>query len=107
MNSNDLKETVEIWKYIPSDNSGGTPIEELKLWRKKFANVKFTGTTTNYETLGNQPYSSATFTIRFDEQVNYLCQIKYENTFYKITAIEVLEREAWMKINTVVYNQTF
>ena len=107
MNANDLKERIEVWKYIPYDNSGGTPMEPLQLWRKKFAGVKFTGGGTNYEALGNQPYATATFTIRYDKQVDYKCQIKFEGTFYKITSIDVVEREAWMKIQTTVFNQTF
>lgn len=106
-NVNDLKDRVEIWRYTYSDNTGGTPVENFAFYRYKYANVRVAGGGTANEILGNQPYSNVVFIIRYDSVIDYKCQIKYEDVFYKINHIEVLDRNAFMKIQTVVYNQTF
>lgn len=107
MNANDLQDRVEIWKYDYSDNSGGTPIEQFKFYRYKYANVKFNGGSTANENLGKLPYTNTIFTVRYDPTIDYKCQVKFEDVFYEINHIEVQGREAWMRLNTVVYNQTF
>jgi head-tail adaptor len=107
MNANDLRDPIEIWKYDVADNSGGTPIENLLFYRKKYANTKNLGGTIENTGLGNLPYANYIFTIRYDENVDYHCQIKFEDVFYKIRHIEVLGREDWMKIEAIVYNQEF
>ena len=106
-NANDLKEPVEIWKYDYSDNAGGTPVEKFLLYKKTYANVKFLSGSTSAEALGNLPYSNTSFTIRYDKTIDYKCQVKFENVFYKINHIQPMEREGWMRLMTVVYNQTF
>jgi SPP1 family predicted phage head-tail adaptor len=107
MNANDLKDRIQIFKYDNSDNSGGTPIEQFLFYRYKYANVKVVGGGTQNEALGNLPYTNIIFTIRYDPTVDYKCQIYYESSFYKIQHIELLGREAFMKITTTVYNQSF
>ena len=105
MNANDLKTPIEIYKYDYASNSGGTPIETFKLYRKKYAFVKVIGGTTEVNELGKLPNTNVTFTLRYDPEIDYKCQIKENNKFYEINHIEVIDRKAWMKIQTVVYNE--
>ena len=105
--ANDLQEQVEIWKYDYSNNVGGTPIEQFMLYKKTYAGVRFLSGTTSNEALGNLPNSNVEFTIRYDDNIDYKCQINYEHVFYKINFIQSIKREGWMKIQTVVFNQIF
>jgi head-tail adaptor len=105
MNVNDLREPVDLWKYDSSDNSAGTPVEQFKLYRKTYANVKVTGGNTDQTDLGKLPNTNVEFIIRYDPVVDYRVQIKYNSKFYEIYHIELVDREAWMRIKTVVYNE--
>lgn len=105
MNVNDLRTPIEIWEYVRTDNSGGTPIENFLLYRTKYSLMRVKGGATLNNELGNLPYTNVEFTIRYDENVNYQCQIKYNTKMYKIEHIEILERKAWMRIQTIVYNE--
>ena len=107
MNANDFRDRIEVWKYDNSDNAGGTPIEQYLFYRYKYANVKVIGGSTQNDQLGNLPYTNTVFTIRYDPIIDYRCQIKFENVMYKINHIEVLDREAYMKLTAIVYNQEF
>jgi hypothetical protein len=105
MDSNNLKTYIEIYKYDNADNSGGTPIEQFLLYRKKYAWMKVRGGATNHDQLGNLPYTNIEWTIRYDSNIDYKCQIKYNDVFYKIEHIEIIDRKAWMRIQSVVYNE--
>lgn len=103
-NANDLKTFVEVWKYIKEDNNAGTPIETFKLYRKKYANLRVVNGGTTESNLGNLPYTNVAFTLRFDPEINYDCQIKYNNSYYAISHIEIIDRKAFMKLMTLVVN---
>lgn len=105
MNVNDLRWPIEIWKYDYGDNSGGTPIETFKLYRKVYAYLKVRSGSTETSELGKLPNTSVEFVIRYDPVVDYRCQIKYNNKFYEIEHIEVIDRMAWMRLQTSVYNE--
>jgi hypothetical protein len=104
-NVNDLKTPIEIWKSDPSTNTGGTPTQPLNLYRKTYAfmQVKSGGTETNE--LGRLPNTNVDFTIRYDPVVDYRVQIRYNTKFYEINHIEIIDREAWMKLQTQVFNE--
>lgn len=103
-NSNDLKTFVEVWKYTKKDNAAGTPVEEFKLYRKKYANMRVLNPGGNESNLGNLPSTNVIFTLRYDQEIDYDCQIKYNNSYYSFQHIEVVDRKAWMKIQTTVVN---
>lgn len=100
-----LNTLIEIWKYTSADNSGGTPIENFQLCKKKYAYMKVRGGGTNESDLGRLPFTSVEFTIRYDAQIDYKCQIKYNNIFYQINHIEILDKKVWMRIITNVVNE--
>jgi len=104
-NVNDLRTLIEVWKYDYSDNTGGTPIETFKLYRKKYANLKVNSGNTENTELGKLPNTNVTFIVRYDNTIDYRCQIKYNSKFYEITHIEIIDRKAWMKLQTTVYNE--
>jgi SPP1 family predicted phage head-tail adaptor len=104
-NVNDLKYAIEIWKYDNSDNSGGTPIETFKLYRKVYARMVVNSGGTDQTDIGKLPNTSVTFTIRYDATVDYRCQIKYNDKFYEINHIQIIDREAFMILQCVVYNE--
>ena len=106
-NTNDLRDSIEVWKYKDSDNAGGTPVNNFVLYRKKFAKVKFNGGATTNDGLGNLPYTNADFTIRYDPNVTYKCNVIFESTRWQINHIEVLNREDWMVLNCIAYNEKF
>ena len=106
MDSNSLKTYVELWKYDYADNAGGTPIETFKLYRKKYAYMKVRSGATNYDyPLGAQPFTTIEFTFRYDANIDYRCQIKYNNMRYQIDHIEIIDRKAFMKCICTVYNE--
>lgn len=104
MDANNLKTYVEVWKYDYSDNEGGTPVEIFKLYRKKYANMYVRGGGTEDSELGRLPFTNVEFTFRYDSVIDYRCQVKYNNVFYQINHIEVIDRNAWMKLITTVVN---
>ena len=104
-NANDLQTQIEIWKYANSDNAGGTPVEALNLLNYKYAKVTVNNGSTQNVGLGNLPYTEVDFLFRYDSDIDYKCQIKYNNCMYKINHIEIIDRNAWMKCKTVVYNE--
>jgi head-tail adaptor len=104
-NVNNLTNRIELWKYDRQDNSGGTPIETYKFYRYVYAGMKVRSGTTEANSLGLLPNTNVEWTIRFDDTVDYRVQIKYYNKFYKIDHIEILGRQAWMKIQSSVYNE--
>jgi SPP1 family predicted phage head-tail adaptor len=104
-NVNDLKTRVEIHKYSESENEGGTPIEKPVLYKKAYSGVRVMSGGTQNDGLGNLPYSNVEFILRYDKNIDYKCQVKYNNVFYKINHIELLDRNSFMKLQTVVYNE--
>lgn len=104
-NVNDLKTRIEVWKYDREDNSGGTPIETFKFYKYTYAGMKVRSGTTEANNLGLLPYTNVEWILRFDSLIDYRCQIKYYNKFYKIDHIEILGRKAWMRIQSSVYNE--
>ena len=104
-NVSDLRTQVEVWKYIATDNSVGTPVEQFKLYRKKYANLKVISPGANQSSLGNLPSTNVIFTLRYDNEIDYKCQIKYNDVFYEVNHIEVVDRKSWMKLITLVVNE--
>jgi len=105
MNVNNLNYPIELWKYDPSTNIGGTPIENFKLYRKVYASMKVMGGGTDQTDLGKLPNTNVTFTIRYDPVVDYRVQIKYNDKFYEVNHIQIIDRMAWMILQCVVYNE--
>ncbi len=105
MNVNDLQYYVELWKYDPSTNAGGTPTENFLLYRKVYARMQLLGGSTEETEIGKLPNTNVTWTVRYDPTIDYRCQIKYNSKFYEITHIEIIDRKAWMKIQSRIYNE--
>lgn len=105
MDANALNTQIEIWKYVTADNEGGTPIENFLYLKDRFAYMSVKGGSTTETNLGKLPYTNVEFTIRYEPELDYQCQIKYNEKFYEIEHIEIIGRKAWMKIQTSVYNE--
>lgn len=104
-NANSLQNRIEIWKFDREDNSAGTPIEVFKFYKYTYAYMKVDGGNTENNALGLLPYTNVEWTVRYDPVIDYRIQIKYYNKFYKVSHIQILDRKAWMKIQTTVYNE--
>lgn len=105
MNASDLNKHIEFWKESTAVNTVGTPTETYTFLKKKYANINFKSGTSNYEEMGISVYSTYTFTIRWDSDINYKCRIKYEDSFYLINHIHTLGRNDWMKIECSLYEK--
>lgn len=105
MNVNDLKWPVEIWKYNYADNAGGTPIETFKLYRKVYARMQVLSGDTAELDLGKLPYTNVKFTVRYDSTIDYRVQLRYNNMWYEINHIEIIDRMAWMILSCNVNNE--
>lgn len=92
---------VVIEKNQKNINSVGTTTFEWNFLKEKFAGVDYRGggmiSSTFY---GERVSTNCTFTIRYDEDVDYSCRIIYNNSIYQIEHIEIVGRKEAMVINT-------
>jgi len=102
MKTSTLNKNIIIEKEGTTKNAVGTPIETYAFLKESYAGVWLRAGATEY-TDGALPYSNVEFIIRYDERVNYKCRILYENQYYKINHIYVVNRKDWMRIQAVVW----
>jgi len=100
-----LNRKIIIERESTSTNSVGTPIETYVTYKNKYANVYVSGGSTEFTESGALPNTNIDFTIRYDEDINYKCRIKYNNQYYKILHIEEMGRKLAQKIRTIVFEE--
>ncbi len=81
----------------------GTPVETYVKFKEKWANVYISGGSTNFESMGALANTAIDFTIRYDNDIDYSCRIKYDGQYYKILHIEQIGRKEGLKIRTIVW----
>lgn len=102
-----LNVEIEFQSRIDSKNSTGRVLydyDEVNVKRRwathKNGNPDLPITTNNYNDTQNRYVTYYdTFTIRYDEDINYLMRILYDGVYYKIIKINPIER----KQNLVIY----
>lgn len=103
-NANDLQVLIEIWKETTTTNSVGTPTETYVLFKKCYARVLFkNGASQNTNNNGVLPTAYTEILIRYDENIDYTCRVKYKNWWYLINYIEEVDREAFLRLDCTVY----
>lgn len=104
-NANHLNKLVEIWKYYPSTNTAGTPVERLLFYKNAYAYLKVdSGGVEVPEATGELPRTNVTIVIRYDKEIDYKCEIRYKGQKYKITYIQDDENQ-FLKLICVTYNE--
>ncbi|MFW6015324.1 MAG: phage head closure protein [bacterium] len=105
MLSSKFNRKIKIEKKGESTNKVGTPTFDFLYFKTKWANVDYRGGRTNEQTHYLQTTTDATFMIRYDKDVDYNCQIIYNDSIYQIDHIEIIGRNEGMAIKTVLYNE--
>lgn len=104
-NANDLQKRIQIWKYDRSINAAGTPVEGWKFYKYTYAFVKVVGGgTQNANPEGDLPTINVSFIIRYDKEISYNCEIRYNDLRYKILYIED-DGNNFYNIKTIMYNE--
>ena len=103
MTAAELNRRITIEKESTAKNSVGTPTETYVNLKETAAKVLVTTGSTDYTGQGALPFTRISFTIRWDERVNYKCRIVYDDQYYEIDHIETLDRNHWMKISSIVW----
>ena len=86
------------------ENTAEEGLAENKEWcffKNTFADVWVQAGGTSYQEEGAEAFTRVTFTIRYDKDINYSKRIKYNGQIYTINHIENVDRNHWMKIISV------
>jgi len=106
MNANDLNRRIAIYKFVKSTNAAGTPVETWVFQKWTWANIKVLGgDTQNADPEGNLPYTNVQITVRYDKEIDYYCQIKYNDQSYRITYINEDYRKNFYTLTCTTYNE--
>lgn len=106
MNANGLNRRVAIWKYDRSENAAGTPIEQWIFHKYTYANIKIdNGNKQSNDPPGNLPTTNVTITVRYDKEIDYNCQVRYNGQVYTITYIQEDYRKNFYNLKCTTYNE--
>ena len=101
-----LNKQITIEKETTSTNRVGTPKETYVFYKEAWAQkVEKPAANTQYDAMGQVPFSSDDFIIRFDEDIDYKCRVIYNNNYFKIEGIDLIGRRHWMKLKCVVWER--
>jgi hypothetical protein len=107
MNSNDLQKRVAIYKYDRSINAAGTPIEQWLFYKWTYCGIRTLSGSGNHEDLsaGLIPTTYVEIILRQDPLIDYNCEIRYNNNTYKISYIEEITKDGFLKLRCVAFNE--
>jgi len=100
-----LNKQLVIEIEATTTNRVGTPTETYEFLKETWAQKVQNNATTQYDPIGQVPFSGETFIIRFDEEINYKCRVIYNNNYYKIEGIDFIGRRHWMKLKCIVWER--
>jgi|GEM_PF-3548724 SPP1 family predicted phage head-tail adaptor len=105
-NANDLNRRVAIWKFNRTVNAAGTPKEEWVFLKYTYANLKvLNGNTVNADPPGDLPETFVDIIVRYDPEINYQCQIRYNGQVYRINFIQDDWRKNFYTLKCVTHNE--
>jgi|APHig6443717817_1056837.scaffolds.fasta_scaffold00967_5 head-tail adaptor len=81
----------------------GQPKETFTLLKETRGGVLFTGGRMVNGSEGQNVATDATFTVRYDERINYKCRVKYLGQYYRITHIEPIGRSEGFNLKTIMW----
>lgn len=106
MLSAELNRWIIIEKATRTKGSSiGNPKDTYAPFYETWAGVSYGGGSFNKDNAGSNVRIDATFTIRYDEDVNYKCRILYENQYYSFDMIEIIGRNEAQRIRTIRYTE--
>jgi head-tail adaptor len=106
MNANELNKRVAIYKFTRTINDAGTPIENFALYKYTYASIKVAGGGKHSnDPEGELPYTNVNINMRYEPELDYNCEIRYNDQTYKISYIELDERKRFHKLKCVTYNE--
>jgi SPP1 family predicted phage head-tail adaptor len=106
MNANDLNRRVAIWKKSFLQNAAGTPIEPWQFLKHTYANLKVSGGGfASNDPEGKLATTYVTIIMRYDKEINYDCEIRYNNQTYSITYINPDFRKNFYTLTCTTYNE--
>ena len=100
MLANKFDRKIGIERKVKSVNTVGTPTTTYEHYKTRWANVDYRGGDTSDKGTHLRSYTDCTFTIRWDNYVDYDCRIMFNNSIYEIQHIEVIGRNEGMRIKT-------
>jgi len=99
-----LNKFITIEWETTTVNAVGTPTEGYQgMVKEKWAEMRVLTGGSEYGGEGTLPFTRVEFTIRYDEEVNYKCRIKYDHQYYEIGHIEEVGRKHFQRIKCVVW----
>ena len=98
-----LDRKIRIDRKVKTMNAVGTPTYAYSFFKNKFATVDYRGGRTNTGEYSERVQTDATFTIRYDSEVNYKCRIVFGGSVYKIDHIEIIGRNEGQRIRCVMH----
>jgi SPP1 family predicted phage head-tail adaptor len=96
-----LRHRVEIQKYRNTAEVGYAETKEWCFYKETFADIFVQGKGTEYNEYGSHAFTNVEFVVRYDEDLNYDCRVKYNNQIYTINHIENVDRKQWFKLQCV------
>jgi len=94
---------ITIQKRTKGQSTIGTPTSAWTDLISKFAHVSYKGGNMDTANDAIRARTDATFTIRYDSQIDYNCRILYEADKYSIRHIEVVGRKEQMKLQCIQF----
>lgn len=100
-----LNKRIIIEKEVKDNTPGDTPKPVWQFMKNSWANIRLLSGATQYTEDGALPFSTTEIIVRYDEKINYNTRIKYDNQYYKINHIHVVNRKDWMRLMCIVWEE--
>lgn len=98
-----LRNRIEIQKYRNTAQVGYAETKEWVFFKETFADIFVQSKGTEYNEYGSHAFTAVEFVVRYDENIDYDCRIKYNNQVYVINHLEPIDRKQWIKIQSVAW----
>ena len=105
MLSSELNRWIAIEKATNAKGATGVPTDTYAALYETWAGVSYGGGSFNKDNAGSNVRIDATFTLRYDSEINYKCRILYESQYYAIDMIEIIGRNDGLRIRTIRYTE--
>lgn len=99
-----LNRLITIEKAVVSQNDQGTPVETYSVLKTTYATVTYQSGGTTSDEYGEQSYTDAIFSIRYDPRINYKCRVLFNGSYYKILHVELIGRKNGLRLRTIMYD---
>lgn len=100
-----LNRKITIEKSIMTKDSVGAPSPSYEKLFDVWAGMYIRSVDSRFFSEGVLPVSTVEWTIRYKDNIDLKCRIKYDNDYYKILSVEKIGRKESLKITTMLFNE--